>query len=44
MSGRNGDKSRFGYQRKRKLQRRDRNRELKKQLLGEAAKPAALKP
>jgi len=43
MSFRNGDKSRFGYQRKRKLQRRDRNRELKKQLLGEAAKATVAK-
>jgi hypothetical protein len=39
MSGRNGDKSRFHRERKQKIARRNRNREMMKQL-AEAHKPA----
>jgi len=41
MSGRNGDKSRFHRERKQKIARRNRNREMMKQLAG-AHQPATL--
>jgi hypothetical protein len=41
MSALNGDKARFGKQRRRKLQRRERNRAVKQELLKAAVnKPA----
>jgi hypothetical protein len=45
MSAQNGDKARYGRERKQKIARRLRNREMKKALMGPAAVvPPASKP
>jgi hypothetical protein len=41
MSVRNGDKAQFGSRRKRKLARRERSREVKKELLAKPTEPRA---